>query len=249
MSLFYSTNGVNNTKSEVREKVLELYRKHNMRLVLKTNSYFMKVIGVLIWVFNPRFKEYTTTVGSTVYFPDQIRVNNTDYLAKISGHEARHVFQLRELQEKYTKPVGSMLFSLKYSFPENLAVLSLFAVLAIWFSNFWILALAFIIPLLITPFIPSPFRADYEVEGYTNNVLYWCYYNNRKPSEYSYDWIVDQFSGANYLFMWPNDRIAVEYAVRSLAEELLEDDDKLEKFNPFLFELRPYIIESSPYYK
>lgn len=113
----------------------------------------MRLIGTLLF-FNPRFMtEYTTTIGSTVYFPDGYE-EDLDGAARTLAHEAKHIMQ--------SKQHGALLFALQYLFPLPLAALSLGALLAFW----WLPALWFLCFLVFLAPLPAHWRVRYEREAY-----------------------------------------------------------------------------------
>lgn len=120
----------------------------------KGSSDLMKLIGFLLF-FNPSFMtQYTTTIGSTVYFPDGYVVRQPDEAARTMAHEGLHLDQARKN--------GRLKFSLQYLFPQVLAVFSLLAFFAfLWLPMLWCLCfLVFLAPL------PAPWRVKYEREAY-----------------------------------------------------------------------------------
>ncbi len=120
----------------------------------KGESNLMKFIGFLLF-FNPSFMtNYTTTIGSTVYFPDGYTVRQPEDAARTMGHEGYHLEQI--------KKHGRVKFSLQYLFPQVLAAFALLALLAfVWLPMLWCLCfLVFLAPL------PAPWRVKYEREAY-----------------------------------------------------------------------------------
>lgn len=119
----------------------------------KSESWLMKLIGTILF-FNPKFMtEYTTTIGSTVFFPDNY-LDDPDETARTLAHEAKHIMQAKEH--------GTIRFSLQYLFPLPLALGAIGALFAIWWlPALWCLGfLVFLAPL------PAPWRVKYEREAY-----------------------------------------------------------------------------------
>ena len=150
----------------------------------KDESLLMKVLGKALF-FNPSFMtNYTTTLGSTVYFPTKKWVDeNSEDAACILAHELIHVSDSQE--------IGMSLFAYSYLFPQ---VLSLLALLAIVSSNLWLLWLLCLAPL------PAPFRTYWELRGYaiTDAVLH-----KTRGTFTSSDFLAKQFTTGAYYFMWP----------------------------------------------
>lgn len=166
----------------------------DFKMVYKSSSLLMKLIYYILfmWLWLPAFMtRFTTTIGKTVYVPDEyIQKGYYTGIYRTLRHEYVHILQ----KLKY-----KILFDLSYLFPQILFVLSFLSIFAIWFSNYhllWLLSLLFLAP------IPAPFRALWEYQGYSETIL----------ANYQIDnclllsditWIVDEFTSANYWFMFP----------------------------------------------
>lgn len=158
----------------------------------KTESRYMKFLNVFAQLFNPGFMvNYTTTVGSKVYFPSRdILIKNSESYVGVLAHELVH---MKEHEER-----GMVPYFLWYAAPQIFAALALLSLLAIW--NLWFL-LCLLFLLLLAP-IPSPGRRDIELNGYemSMSVAYW---RTSSITEADIDWYAKQFSGSAYYFMWP----------------------------------------------
>jgi len=135
-------------------------KSYSFDIKYKNQSPFMKFIGALLF-FNKSFMtKYTTTIGSTIYFPSEDFIKQNDQGSiEILSHELVHVGQAN----KY----GKLLFSILYLFPQCLAALSILSLLAFFNIGFlWFLVcLVFIAP------IPAPWRAAFEIGGYTMSLF------------------------------------------------------------------------------
>lgn len=183
------------------KKSLERYYVFKIRY--KNESSFMKILSVIVWLFNRKFMtNYITTIGNTIYFPSKKFVEDNDAAAmNVLAHEIVHI----EQAEKY----GRIPFSFLYLFPQVLALFSAFAILAIfWLPMLWFLAfLVFIAPM------PAPWRAKFEFEGYTMTLFVHDLFmrNCGYPKEVVLKELsliavrIDQkqFKGSAYWFMWP----------------------------------------------
>ena len=100
------------------------------------------------------------------------------------------------------KKWGAFIFNMSYLMPQIFAVT---AVLAFWYSNWFLLFLGFLAPL------PSPGRAFIEFRGYRMSmaVAYWMGYKV-KPSNY-----IQQFTKSGYYWMFP---------FKSVVESVLESE-------------------------
>lgn len=167
------------------EKVAKLGReKYGLEIKYKNESSLMKLLGVILF-FNPKFMtNYTTTIGSTVYFANRKWVEeNQDSAAHVLAHELVHI--------RDSKDSGAFIFSYTYLLPQCLALLSLLAIFSSWW---WLLCLAFLAPL------PAPFRTYWELRGYA--ITDATYYKSIGQFTDT-DWMSKQFTSASYFFMWP----------------------------------------------
>lgn len=125
-----------------------MVRGHAVRVKSKSESRLMRFLGTLLF-FNPSFmRDYTTTIGSTVYFPDGFVDRDPGAAWGVLAHEGKHIEQ--------SKRIGPIRFSLGYLFPAPLALLAFGAFWSPWF----LLALIFLAPL------PAPWRVKWEREAY-----------------------------------------------------------------------------------
>jgi len=166
---------------------MELYEENGMKVVNKEDSLLMKIFGVLS-IFNPDFMKYTTTtLFSTVYMPKKIRERGNHW--KILLHEFVHMWDSRR----------DKLYLFKYAFPQILGFVGFLALLAVWFTNWWLVALVFLI--LLAP-IPSPGRTSIEKRGYAMTMA--CnYWRHKNIGNFTREDVVTQFIGWRYYKMWP----------------------------------------------
>ena len=155
-----------------------------LKIRFKNQSNLMKLLGFLLF-FNKKFMtDYITVIGKNVYFPSAEWLDShREKAAHILCHELVHVID--------ESRVGSVVFKMSYLFPQWLAIFSLFSfVVGPW-------AMMFL--LFLTP-IPAPFRAFWEMRGYTMSDAV-SYRVHRQFS--NIDWVADQFTSSAYYFMWP----------------------------------------------
>ena len=173
--------------------LLELSQKHfpNLRIKYKDQSSFMKLLGNVLF-FNKEFMtNYTTTIGSTIYFPNEKYLNIRPISSVIVLlHELVHLYD--------SKRLTSPLFSFLYLSPQILALL-FFPLLLVS----WKLALPF---LLFALPIPSFFRMYFEKRAYLSS-LYVTYQLSKKKGfnsslESHKNFFIKQFKGGYYYFMW-----------------------------------------------
>lgn len=171
----------------VYDKLVKLgHEKYQLKIGFKDESRFMRTLGKLMF-FNPAFMQrFTTTIGSTVYFPTRAWVSaNTDAAARVLAHELVHIADAKKMTSK--------LFSMCYLSPQIFAIFSL---LAIFGSCWWLVCLLFLLPL------PSPARTFLELRGYamTDAVTHKQTNGNAfAPIEF----LRRQFTSGAYYFMWP----------------------------------------------
>jgi len=161
------------------------------RLVKKEDSKFMKFLAIILFFNRGFMTRYTTTIGKTVYMPgNRVTVGGTAIIP-ILAHEAHHIWDS-------TRPWVSLFYAIGYLMPQILTVFSLLALLAIWYSNWWLISLACL--LFILP-IPAPIRMWVERRGYLMTLAcrLWMWNNADK----SLSNVLSQFTGWGYYKMWP----------------------------------------------
>lgn len=177
---------------KIRQALEELSKKMGVASKIKEQSFFMKLIGKILF-FNPGFMDtYITTMFGTVYYPE--RLLNDDFVyCMVQPHELVHAADMKK------KPWLGVL----YLFPQLLALLFFLSLLAISYSNWhllWLLCVGFIAP------IPSYWRKAVEMRGYamTLAVTEWRYgQEGEKVQEKPPEGMHTYFTGPDYYFMWP----------------------------------------------
>lgn len=160
------------------------------KIVDKKRSKFMKFINIFVKLFNPDFlNRFITTIGYTVYWPKPPKDYDDPDDFYVLWHEAIHACQAK----RWTR-IG---FGFLYLFPQSLSVFALLAVLAIWFSGWWLLALTMLISL--APW-PAPLRVYWELQAKRADI-----HVHRVLDHDLEDWIIEQssenFCGWNYYKM------------------------------------------------
>ena len=180
-------------KTELLIKELQI-KYPDFKIKFKNEDKFMQAIGKVVGIFNKSFMtRFTTVLGYTIYFPSKEFMEknwrNTFY---ILAHESIH------MANHDANPIKHVL---GYSFPQNLAALSLLSSLAVIAPAF----LVFLVFLLALGPWPAPFRVKEETLGYgmnckldawsgytrdssdlrriSENVCGWAYYNPMYPSD------------------------------------------------------------------
>lgn len=187
----------------------------------KDQDSFMKRLGKAMF-FNKGFMSvYTTTLGSTVYFPNKADFDaDPDNYFETLCHEYVHV------ADDAKHPV---LFKLKYLFPQILAApavlfvlllpilipLMIFSIISPW----WLLTLltaAFLAP------ISSPGRTQAELRGYgmSIKVRMWEGFNTDDVIKYFNERYVPAFTESGYYYMCRNK----DYVEKELDKYIVSDD-------------------------
>lgn len=194
----------------------------------KNESTFMKILSYLLF-FNKSFMtSFTTTIGSTVYFPDENKfINNTNYSTIILSHEFVHAHDAK----KVSKP----LFSIAYLFPQILAPFMLFFAFISW----WLAIPLFL--LFLSP-IPAPFRMYFELRGYTMSMFMHNLLLEEKGVDESgrletlnslAERYNKQFISFDYYLMWPfgvTNKLK-DFAKQIVSGELISNDEIFSKIS------------------
>lgn len=186
----------------------------------KNQSIFMKFLGVLLFFSKSFMTDYTTTIGNTTYFPDQIFINTKPVTSTVVLlHELVHMHDEQKL--------GKIIYSFSYLFPQILFLPSLLL--------FFILSWKFVLPillLLLTP-LPAYFRMIYEKRAYMAALYSMNALNNKH--KYNIDlhaqanYFTTQFHGPSYYYMWSLNDIGKEFddAVIKISNGARPYDDKV----------------------
>jgi hypothetical protein len=122
----------------ILQKFEETIRKDipDFKIVYKDQSKFMKLLGFLVYPFNPQFMDmFTTTIGNTIYFPTATSYTKSVASSlSILAHEYVHLYD--------SKP-RSLWFKLSYLFPQILVVLPLIVYAVLSWPHMWILLVPF----------------------------------------------------------------------------------------------------------
>lgn len=188
--------------------LIDLCKKEipDFEIRFKDASPWMKFLNFFAQIFNKDFMtRYITTTGSKVYFPTKkFLLDEQAGNVAVLAHELVHMLDRRHQ--------GTVLYFLRYAFPQILAALAILSIFAIWDLRF-LLALLFL--LALAP-LPAPGRRDIELDGYTMSLAV-GYWRTGLMRDSEIEWYAKQFSGAAYYFMWPwHTAITNELRVRAL---------------------------------
>jgi hypothetical protein len=174
----------------------------DLEIKYKDESTLMKIISKILF-FNKSFMtNFTTTLGSTVYFPSR----RFEQLRPISSlvillHELVHVHD----SKKWSK----FLFSFLYMSPLTLAVLLL---------PFLLLSWKIFLPLILLSLcpIPSYFRTLFEKRAYLVSLYCTQQFSIKKQFTTNLDnaasSYLSSFKDSSYYFMWPFKNLDKEFA-------------------------------------
>lgn len=184
------------------QTLVQAAQKHfpDLQIKYKDESFLMKVISKLLF-FNKDFMTgYTTTIGSTIYYPNRSFVKARPVSsAVVLLHELVHVYD----SKKFTMP----LFSFLYTFPQILVLLFFPLLFVSW--KIALLALLFAAP------IPSPFRMYFEKRAYLTSM----YALSEMGKKMNFDPALDRqknnflehFKTSSYYFMWPFNNLSGQF--------------------------------------
>jgi hypothetical protein len=164
----------------------------NYKLVYKSNSKLMAVLGWILGLVGAKtfMSSFWTTIGSTTYLPTDPVFLEQNWA--VLFHEGKHVIQMRN----YTLPFYFML----YLFPLTLfPVLIGLGIWMLWVNTVLAVGCFVLAALSLAP-MPAFWRRDFELEGYTAEIVLYELIPGRKfPDPY----IESYFTGPAYYFMWP----------------------------------------------
>lgn len=189
-------------------------RVPDFQIKFKDEDPLMKFLCVLLFFL--KFSKTITTFGKTVYFPSRaVLEEDPDKYFPTLCHEYVHVLDYVE------NPIK---FMLGYLFPQELAIFSLFSILALLNPYFFL----FLICLLFLTPIPAPFRTRTELRGYgmSCKVAAW---QNKDPDYTNFikERSIGSFTSATYYFMCPFvNYVSKELDYWVLTDECLNDPNK-----------------------
>lgn len=232
----YTNNG-----QRIWKELISLSDRLDITIRFKTSSWFMKSLSVIMY-FVQGFKtdfmtRYTTTVGNTVYFPNEEHISDKNRASKILAHEIVHVSDLETL--------GTIRFGWMYYFPQLLALIAPFSLLELVIPGYNIWLLAFFL-ICAGPW-PSPGRVTLELRGYALSIAcrHWSnpylkddtVWRQEMFSEY-----YDTFTQWGYWRMsW--DREYIDIALEKIIRLILED--KLGEMIPISDEIKQIYKDES----
>jgi len=162
----------------------------DVKIRYKNTSWLMKLIAVLVYPINRYFMtEYTTVLGTTVYFPSRewLQARYTRAIS-IMSHELVHLVD-RSSEKK-------LMFEIKYMFPQILGLFSIFAVLA-FISPWFLLFLGFLV--CLAPW-KAVYRLRYEATAYCMSMHYQEIIKDSFDFTYWVNVYASELSGSSYYY-------------------------------------------------
>ena len=185
------------TQETLQEYLSQARRRYGVEVVEKTTSKFMRVLATLMF-FNKTFLEgYITTIGATIYWPniEQMYMHPDQAFGGLF-HEIQHAADFRR---------APGFFVSTYLGPQILVFAAIVSLLSLLLGNFWLfwlLAILFLAP------IPSIGRTIWEMRG-TSCGIALRIWNGIEISDAYKEAVVDRFTGPDYYYMMPFDKIVL----------------------------------------
>jgi hypothetical protein len=202
-----------------KERLMAVLNNYGVRIRTKSSSLLMRLLSVLLF-FNKNFsKHYTTTIGRTIYFPDDFTTDGYVFVS-VTAHEAVHITDYINNPAKFIH---------MYLSPQIYAVFSLFALGSFW-SPYFLCFLAFLI--FLYPWA-SEGRTLLELRAYaiTMAVNHWMKGHDLgdSPEWYkkNYPSIVAQFTGWSYYRMCQDEFLVTNMLAhygRKIKHGLIHED-------------------------
>lgn len=165
----------------------------DLQVKFKDESLLMKILSFILF-FNKSFMtRYTTTIGSTIYFPSRKAVDllKITYL-NVFLHELVHVHD--------AKKISKLLFSFLYLLPLSLIPICL--------GLFFLVTWKIMLPITILCALPLPayFRMRFEKRAYMVSLYVTDILSKKTPFDNNIDQLkkdlLSNFKTSNYYFMW-----------------------------------------------
>lgn len=165
-----------------------------LKIKYKDQSWIMRLLGRFLFFNHDFMKLYSTTVGETIYFPNERFIKSHPVSASVVLlHELVHLHDQRR--------IGKPLFVLSYVFPQIIVPICLLLCFCISWKIMLPLSLVFCVP------IPAVFRMYWEKRAYLSSLYMMQLLANRlhfnphlKLQERVF---LRYFTGPSYYFMWP----------------------------------------------
>jgi|TARA_R110002020_G_scaffold473291_1_gene702365 hypothetical protein len=197
----------------------------------KSESLLMRLLSFILFFNKDFMTNYVSTIYPTIYVPDWwgFQKNREREEIEILAHEYVHLYDRKHMW---------WLFNILYLSPQ------IFSLLA--FGAFWNLSYLWFL-LCLLPW-PSPGRAWLEFRGYRMSlaIFYWNILKEDPENKekyytfleyYDITWIVKQFTGPAYYFMFP----FKSYVERKFRKSLMNIRDN--KLSPELLKIKNAVLK------
>lgn len=213
---------------KVLNKSLEFFP--DLKIRFKNESRFMQILGKLMFFNKDFLTKFTTTIGSTIYFPSSIYIDSVPLSIMIVFlHELTHIYD--------SKRFIAFIYKFLYLFPQILILLCLPLFLLSW---------KIALPLMLFFALPLPayFRMYFEKRAYMVSIYALQKIIDKKNVSANIhreaNNSLKNFKNANYYWMWVFVNLDIEF---KKAVEKVENKEK-----PFedekLFKIIDEIIET-----
>lgn len=175
---------------KILAKISSYYPKFQLKF--KDETWFMKVLGFLMFWNKDFIQHYTTTIGNTIYFPSRTFISPHPVSTfAVLLHELVHIHDANKMIPG--------LFSFLYLFPQILIIL--LPIMYIILGPISLIILIFLLP------IPAYFRMYFEKRAYLVSLYVLQQLNikinaNIDLNQHKNSYLKD-FKNSNYYFMWP----------------------------------------------
>lgn len=194
----------------------------DLQIKYKDQSWLMKLIGLVLFFNKDFMNTYSTTIGSSIYFPSREFVEKNQRSVQITlMHELVHMHD--------AKKISPFIFNWLYLLPISLIPFALLLILLSW-------KVALIASILCLLPFPAYFRMLFEKRAYMVSMYVGYKLNLSANQETDFDFLAKHylkfFKGSPYYFMWmfkDLDKDFEEAAKKIEAGQLPYDDNAVFK--------------------
>ncbi len=203
------------TADEARLTLLERQIKHTVNGFenrFKDESFWQKILGFLMFWNRRYMTDFISTFFPFVYWPNR-KSYTVDKRGSFKGlaHEWVHLLDDRDHRGW---------FGFSYISVQVWAIVSVLALLSIWFGLWFLFFLAGL--LFLAPW-PSPWRLKWEVRGYAMGLAI-EYWTRGRISDSHIEGVIEHMTGSGYYFTWWSKRGVrkrLDAVVRAIEREYI----------------------------
>lgn len=158
-----------------------------------------RLASAVVGIFNRKMDtDYITVINGQCWFPGSYFDENGDLSSSVDEMQVIQILAHETVHEYDRMRLGTLPFTFLYLFPQVLAVLGFFSLLAFWDAA-WLWCLLFFV--FLAP-MPAPGRSWLEVRGYKMDMTLLSE-DGWDPAPSAEEIFEDSFAGASYYFMMP----------------------------------------------